>query len=82
MTRQPQGIRETAKASRRATAILESLDKLSYGNTEKAALAAIVEARKASNAMSGKLQEMIKAKQWETAVAVSTPAIAQPRVST
>ena len=61
-------LEQRAAASKRATEIIDTLAGLRDGEPGKAALAAIVQARAASNAMSGKLQEMIKAKEWEAAV--------------
>ena len=61
-------LEQRAAASKRATEIIDTLAGLRDGEAGKAALAAIVQARAASNAMSGKLQEMIKAKEWEAAV--------------
>ena len=61
-------LEQRAAASKRATEIIDTLAGLRDGEPGKAALAAIVQARAASNAMSGKLQEMIKAKEWDAAV--------------
>ncbi|HNN85582.1 MAG TPA: methyl-accepting chemotaxis protein [Accumulibacter sp.] len=61
-------LEQRAAASKRATEIIDTLAGLRDGEAGKAALAAIVQARAASNAMSGKLQEMIKAKEWDAAV--------------
>ncbi len=61
-------LEQRAAASKRATEIIDTLAGLRDGEAGKAALAAIVQARAASNTMSGKLQEMIKAKEWEAAV--------------
>ncbi|WP_300332176.1 methyl-accepting chemotaxis protein [Accumulibacter sp.] len=64
-------LEQRAAASKRATEIIDTLAGLrdgEAGEAGKAALAAIVQARAASNAMSGTLQEMIKAKEWEAAV--------------
>ncbi|WP_301102560.1 methyl-accepting chemotaxis protein [Propionivibrio sp.] len=53
--------------SKRVNTIMESLNKLSYGDKGKAALSAVVEARHAYAIVMVKFEEQVKAKQWDEA---------------